>query len=170
MTSLSPGAGPDKAPGDGVREMVIGQEIVFDDAENMCFGCSPHNERGLQVRFTHVGPGQVEGRYTAAPHTCGAPGIVHGGVQAALLDEAIGFAVHAHATDGAPERDPWTDPVVTVEFDLRYRKPVLVGAELVLRGEVLRVEDRDYHALGEIRDPDGAVLTSATARWRRISR
>lgn len=149
--------------------MVIGQEIVFDDPENLCFGCSRHNERGLQVRFTHVGPGTVEGRYVAAPHTCGAPGVVHGGVQAALLDEAIGFAVHAHKTDGDPDSDPWRDRVVTVEFELRYRRPVAVEAELVLRGEVLRVQGRDYLAAGEIRDPGGELLTEALARWRQIS-
>jgi acyl-coenzyme A thioesterase PaaI-like protein len=150
--------------------MVVGQEIVFDDPETLCFGCSPHNERGLQVRFTHIGASKVEGRYTAAPHTCGAPGVVHGGVQAALLDEAIGFAVHARKLEDDPDTDPWKDPVVTAEFDLRYRRPVLVGAELVLRGEVLRVDGRDFYSVGEICAPDGEVLTFATARWVRISR
>ena len=148
--------------------MVVGQEIVFDDPENMCFGCSPHNERGLQVRFTHSGPGTVEGRYTAAAHTCGAPGIIHGGVQAALLDEAIGFAIHAHDHADDPSRDPAIQPIVTVEFALRYRRPAATGVELTLRGEVLRVEDRDYHAAAEILDADGNVLTAATARWKRL--
>ena len=148
--------------------MVVGQEIVFDDPENQCFGCSPHNERGLQVRFTHVGPGRVEGRYRAAPHTCGAPGIVHGGVQAALLDEAIGFAIHAYDHAEDTERERAILPIVTVEFDLRYRAPVHIDAELVLRGEVLRVEDRDYFATGHILDTEGTVLTEASARWRRL--
>ena len=148
--------------------MVVGEELAFDDPENMCFGCSRHNERGLQVRFTHVAPSAVEGRYTAAAHTCGAPGIVHGGVQAALLDEAIGFAIHAHDHSADPEADPWIQPVVTVEFDLRYRRPVPVGVELVLRGEVLRTDGRDYLGAGEILDADDQLLTSALARWRRV--
>jgi uncharacterized protein (TIGR00369 family) len=144
--------------------MVIGAELVFDEPENLCFGCSPHNERGLQVRFTHVEPAAVEGRYTAGPHTCGAPGVIHGGVQAALLDEAIGFAIQA--SDDALGRVP----VVTVEFELRYRRPAPTGVELVLRGEVLRTEGRDFYATASIRDADGEVLTEATARWKRLNR
>ena len=150
--------------------MVIGAELVFDDPENLCFGCSPHNERGMQVRFTHVGPSVVEGRYTAAAHTCGVPGVIHGGLQAVLLDEAVGFAIHA--SDGGFDTDDGVEiaPVVTVEFDLRYRRPAPTGVELVLRGEVLRTEGRDYWAAASIRDVDGQVLTEATARWKRIRR
>jgi uncharacterized protein (TIGR00369 family) len=144
--------------------MVIGAELVFDDPENLCFGCSPHNERGLQVRFTHVEPSAVEGRYTAASHTCGVPGVIHGGVQAVLLDEAVGFAIQAR--DDALDRVP----VVTVEFDLRYRRPAPTGVELLLRGEVLRTEGRDFYAAASIRDADGQVLTEATARWKRLNR
>jgi len=144
--------------------MVIGQEIAFDGTDNLCFGCSPHNGHGLQLRFTHVGPGRVEREYRAPAHTCGAPGVVHGGIQAVLLDEAIGFAIHAHDADDSSS----IRPVVTVEFDLRYRRPVAVGAPLTLRGEVVRAQGRDYLAVGEILDADGEVLTSATARWRRL--
>lgn len=144
--------------------MVIGQEIAFADPDNVCFGCSPHNEHGLQLRFTHVGPGCVETEYRAPAHTCGAPGVVHGGIQAVLLDEAIGFAIHAHDADDSNT----IQPIVTMEFDLRYRRPVGVGAALTLRAEVVRAQGRDYLAVGEILDADGEVLTSATARWRRI--
>jgi uncharacterized protein (TIGR00369 family) len=144
--------------------MVIGQEMSFDDPGNVCFGCSPHNERGLQLTFTHVGPGRVECEYRAPDHTCGAPGVVHGGIQAVLLDEAIGFAIHAHDADESNA----IQPVVTMEFDLRYRRPVTAGASLTLRGEVVRAHGRDYLAVAEILDADGEVLTSATARWRRL--
>jgi uncharacterized protein (TIGR00369 family) len=150
--------------------MSIGEVIRFDAPDNMCFGCSPHNERGLQLTFNRVGPSEVEVRYTAPEHTCGAQGVIHGGIQAALLDEAIGFAVFAHdhsagdpSTAAAVRRN-----VVTVEFDLRYRRPALVGVELTLRAEVVHASGNDYLAVGQILRDDGAVLTSATARWRRL--
>ncbi|HUR76882.1 MAG TPA: PaaI family thioesterase [Acidimicrobiales bacterium] len=150
--------------------MAIGQELRFDFPDNMCFGCSPHNDRGLQLTFTQVSHSGVAGRYTAPAHTCGAPGVVHGGVQAALLDEAVGFAVHAHHESvGALEDDEaaWRK-VVTVEFDLRYRRPVPTDVEFGLRAEVVRVSGRDYLAVAEILGDDDEVLTSATAKWRRI--
>ena len=154
--------------------MPIGEEIRFDAPDNLCFGCSPHNERGLQLVFTQVGPSRVEVGYTAPDHTCGAPGVIHGGIQAALLDEAIGFAVFAHDQSAA---EPGTvggtavrRDVVTVEFDLRYRRPAPVGVELTLRAEVVHVSGKDYLAIGEIVDRDGTLLTSATAKWRRVGR
>lgn len=147
--------------------MVIGAELRFDEADNRCFGCSPHNEQGLQLTFTHVAPSTVEGRYTAGAHTCGQPGVIHGGVQATLLDEAIGFAVHAHE-DPDGSGTVRLAPIVTVDFALRYRRPAPTEVELVLRGEVLRVEDRDYHCAATISSTDGEVLTTATARWKRL--
>ena len=152
--------------------MPIGDQIRFDAPDNMCFGCSPHNERGLQLAFTQVAPSAVQVGYTAPDHTCGAPGVIHGGIQAALLDEAIGFAIFAHdqssgdpsATAGAAVRRN----VVTVEFDLRYRRPAPVGVELTLRAEVVHASDKDYLTVAQILDAGGAVLTSATARWRRL--
>src|SRR5690348_1017001 len=131
---------------------MIGQQIRFDFPDNMCFGCSHTNGHGLQLTFSHVSPSGVATRYIAPAHTCGAPGVVHGGVQAALLDEAIGFAVHAHhETTGELEADEaaW-QKVVTVEFDLRYRCPVPTGREIGLHAEVLRVTGREYLAAAEI--------------------
>ena len=148
--------------------MPIGEEIRFDAPENVCFGCSPHNEQGLQLSFTQVSPSGVQVRYTAPDHTCGAPGVIHGGIQAALLDEAIGFAVFAHDRSAGDADEALRRNVVTVEFDLRYRRPAPVGVEIELRAEVVHVSGKDYLAVGQILDTDGALLTTATARWRRL--
>lgn len=151
--------------------MALGKEIRFDNPDNFCFGCGQHNEHGLRMSFTHSKPNGVETTYTAPAHTCGSPGVVHGGVQAAILDEAVGFAMHAYHEDaegGASADDPEWRRVVTVEFDLRYRKPVPSETPLIVRAEVLRVTGRDYLAAAEILDTNETVLTSATAKWRRI--
>jgi acyl-coenzyme A thioesterase PaaI-like protein len=147
--------------------VAIGDVIRFDAEDNMCFGCSQHNERGLHLSFTHVGPSAVETTYRAPDHTCGAPGVMHGGIQAALIDEAIGFAIHVHDQPDAHDLEAERQRIVTMEFDLRYRRPVPVGEDLVLRAEVVRESGDDYLAVGEI-VRDGQVLTSATAKWRRL--
>ena len=55
------------------------KKIVNDRPDNVCFGCSPWNERGLQLEFTQHPDGLVESPYTAPPHFCGAEGVIHGG-------------------------------------------------------------------------------------------
>jgi len=147
--------------------MAVGDEIRFDDPENQCFGCSQHNPRGLELTFRHVAPSEVETRYVSDADLCGAPGIIHGGVQAAILDEAVGFAVHAHRSHQRGD-DPRADRrrIVTLEFSLRYRRPAPAEVPLLVRGRVANEEPPDFHAEAEILDLDENVLTSATARWR----
>jgi uncharacterized protein (TIGR00369 family) len=139
-----------------------GEWITANDSpDNGCFGCSPHNDRGLRLRFRRVGKGEVEAPYQVAAHFCGAPNVVHGGVQAALLDEAMGFAVH----EGSDEEIH----VVTAELRLRYRRPVPGGVPLRIRARFLRSEGDDYYVEGEIVGADGSALTRGESRWRRVT-
>ena len=115
------------------------------------------------MRFHKVSPGVVESVHTVAEHLVGAPGVVHGGIQAVLLDEAMGVAIHQN------EGDEQVD-CVTAEFKLRYRRPVPIGVPLVVRGALKRSEGRDYWVEGAIVDSSGERLTVAEARWRRIER
>ncbi len=140
--------------------MEVGETGTNDDPQNRCFGCSPHNPRGLRLVFTRTGEHTVEARYTVDPALCGVSGVVHGGIQATLLDETLGMtAHHASGEDGH---------FVTVDLDLRYRRPVPTEVELVVRGELVRVDGRDVHLRGEIATPNGEVLTTAASRWRRL--
>ena len=147
--------------------MAIGDELRFDYPDNMCFGCSPHNEQGLQLTMTHVGPGAVETTYTAPDHTCGSPGVIHGGVQATMLDEAIGFAVHALHADADSDDDPAWRRIVTTEFDLRYRRPAPIGLPLTIRARIVDVVGDNYLAVAELLSGD-VLCTTATAKWRRL--
>ena len=135
--------------------------IENPDPENHCFGCSPHNSRGLKLVWRRNDE-EVETHYTSPNHLCGAPGVIHGGVQATLLDETIGVAIH-HAFG-----DPDDFFLVTAEFDLKYRRPAPTGVQLVMSARLDRYEGHNYFASGEIRDREGTLLTSATARWVRM--
>jgi len=128
-----------------------------------CYGCGSGNARGLRMTFAHLPEGGAECRYTAEEHLAGAPGVIHGGVQATLLDEVMGHAIHV--ADADPELD-----IATVEFALRYRRPAPIAVPLTIRAKLLRAEGRDYFVSGEIVSPGGDVLTTAEARWRRVRR
>lgn len=128
-----------------------------------CYGCGQGNRNGLRMTFEHRPEGQAECTYTAADHLAGAPGVIHGGIQATLLDEAMGHAIHF--ADPDPELD-----IATVDFSLRYRRPAPTAVPLTIRGTLLRAEGRDFFVAGEIVSPAGELLTTAEARWRRIGR
>jgi uncharacterized protein (TIGR00369 family) len=136
--------------------------ILIDGPDNTCFGCSPFNERGLRMVWRRLGAGEVETHYTVDRHWAGAPGIVHGGIQAALLDETMGVAIHHATADEEPMQ------VVTARFEIDYRRPVATDQPIVLWARQTRREGRRCLVDGEIRDRSGAVLTRATALWVRL--
>jgi acyl-coenzyme A thioesterase PaaI-like protein len=142
---------------------VAGEAQEPEGAYELCYGCGQGNPHGLRMVFTHLPDGSAECVYAAPAHLAGAPGVIHGGVQAALLDEVMGHAVHLAGTD--PDLD-----IATVDFSLRYRRPAPVAVALTIRGRLVRAEGRDFFVSGEIVSPSGEVLTSAESRWRRILR
>jgi len=55
-----------------------------------CFVCGLENEYGLKLKFYETAPGEIEVNYIVPERFQGYPGIVHGGITAALVDEALG--------------------------------------------------------------------------------
>ena len=53
-----------------------------------CFGCGDENPHGLRLKM-EIENGELRADFTPAPHHQGWPGIVHGGIIAALLYEAM---------------------------------------------------------------------------------
>jgi acyl-coenzyme A thioesterase PaaI-like protein len=118
----------------------------------MCFVCGLENESGLLAKFYNEAPGKVRVDWTAPECYQGYPGHLHGGIAAALLDEAAGRTVLG------------SDPMrlfVTMKMEIRYRKPVPVGVPLVIRGEMIRDRGRFAETRASIQLPDGTVAVEA---------
>jgi len=113
----------------------------------------------LQLRFTRTAETSIRCEFTAAPHLAGAPGVLHGGIQATLLDEVLGATAHtAYGEHGSAS-------MVTADFTLRYRRPVPVDAPIAVCGDLVRIDGRNHYVEGRIENAAGDVLTVAEARW-----
>lgn len=119
-----------------------------------CFVCGLGNDHGLGMRFYSAGPGQVEARYTVAPSFQGYPGIVHGGIIAAMLDEVVGRVMMTED----PNRF-----FMTAKLEIRYRSPVPVGEELRLHGQLEKEKGRMSFAHGTLFLADGTLAVEASA-------
>jgi len=117
-----------------------------------CFVCGLESPVGLKMRFTDDGVNEVRSVYTVDEKYQGYPGIVHGGIVAAMLDEAAGRVVLIDNPDRF---------FVTAKMEIRYRQPVPTETELVIIGRLVRDRRRLVEAHGEIRLPDGAVVAEA---------
>jgi len=119
-----------------------------------CFVCGLANPNGLQLRFYETGPGEVTADYTVPDQFQGYPGLVHGGIVTAMLDEVTGRA-HMHGEQ--------TRFMYTAKLEIRFRKNVPVGIPLRVVGQVEKSKTRMASSIGKIYGPDGDLLAEAKA-------
>jgi uncharacterized protein (TIGR00369 family) len=119
-----------------------------------CFVCGTDNPGGLNLApqkegdkvFVRFIPGDVHRGFSKA---------VHGGITASLLDEVVGVAA-GQASGGK---------CATVELTVTYRRPVLVGVEVLAEGWPTGKEGRFMLAEGQVTDSEGNVLATCRGRF-----
>lgn len=125
-----------------------------------CLVCGLENSSGLAARFYELENGDLLALFTPREEHRGYPGLLHGGIAAAVLDETIGRAVMV-----AHPEESWG---VTVELSVRFRKPVPIGGEVRVLGRLTRDARRFFEGTGEILLADGRVAAEATGRYMRL--
>lgn len=138
------------------------QPLAYDDQHN-CFGCGAHNRIGMRVRFFLDGEGGVLATIRFAKRFQGPHGFVHGGIIAAVLDEAMSKAIHA---------SPHANGIMalTRQMETEYLRPTPLGGTLTLRGTQERVEGRKHFCVSTISDSSGHILASGKALFIAIAR
>lgn len=128
-----------------------------------CFVCGVENEAGLHMRFfeSEATPYVVTAEYSVPRKYEGYPGIVHGGIVAAMMDEVTYRAVMR----GDPPRF-----VVTARLNMRYRKPVPVETPLRMTGRVVEDKGRVVTAAGELFGPGEVLLAEAEVVLMEVDR
>ncbi|GAB4580854.1 MAG: PaaI family thioesterase [Anaerolineales bacterium] len=118
-----------------------------------CFVCGLQNPFGLQLQFFDNGIDEVRCEYAIPERFQGYPGIAHGGVVAAILDEAIGRV----SLIGAP-----LHLMMTATMELKYRQPVPLHTPLTIIARKLKDRGRVIKAEGALYLPDGTPAVEAT--------
>lgn len=119
-----------------------------------CVVCGSHNPIGLGLRFWRSGD-RVFARARPPAHFEGFDGVLHGGMVAALLDDALWYAVHA-ATGMVG---------MTVDLQVRFRKPARIGEDLTAAGRFAARRRSVAEASARLFGPDGEVLAEASGRF-----
>lgn len=117
-----------------------------------CFACGLENPFGLQLVFYDNGADEVRCSYEIPDKFNGYPGIAHGGIVAAMMDEVV----IRTAMISDPNRF-----MMTATMEIKYRRPVPTRTPLTLTGKMLRDRGRAARAVGELRLPDGTVAVEA---------
>ena len=118
------------------------------------------NPVGLHLHIYETAPGEVESTYIAPEHFQGYPGVLHGGIVAAIIDEISG---RAHM--GSDPMDPRF--MFTAKLEVKYRKNVPIGKELRIIGKAVKSKDRSAEAWAGIYDAETEELARSIRASRR---
>jgi len=122
----------------------------------MCFICGLQNPIGLKLAFYQDAEAdQVRAEITVPDEYQGYPGVVHGGIVSAILDEVAGRAIMLRRSDD--------DLMATLRLTVRFRRPTPTETPLTAVGWVERTSGVGARVAGEIRTPDGTVTAECDA-------
>lgn len=137
------------------------QHKVIKKQENarQCFACGVDNPMSLKAFFYEMDNGELVAVFHSMEEHQSYPGRLHGGVSAAILDETIGRAMMIQ------EPEMWG---VTVELELKYKKPVPLNMPLKAIGRITKNSRRIFEGTGEILLPDGSVAVTAQGKYLKM--
>jgi acyl-coenzyme A thioesterase PaaI-like protein len=126
--------------------------INADLDEGFCFGCGRHNPIGLKLKFTRDGDA-IRTEFTPGKTHQGWPGLLHGGILGALLDEAMSNIAYATG-----------NTCLTASISIRIKQPIKVAVPLVITAWITRRGARLIETEGRVCLKDGTVVTEASAK------
>ena len=121
-----------------------------------CLVCGLKNDLGLKTSLYELDNDELVAVFKPLEEHQSYPGRLHGGVAAAILDETIGRAILIK------DRSAWG---VTVELELKYKKPVPLDEELRVVGRITRDSKRLFEGTGEILLPNGDIAVTAYGKY-----
>jgi acyl-coenzyme A thioesterase PaaI-like protein len=117
-----------------------------------CWGCG-ENPNGIHLlQAEQEGLTEYESYLEFNDGHQAAPGLVHGGLVAAALDEACGLLASWYRF-----------PTVTGRLFVHFRRPVPINTELLIRARVDDEHGRRVHVSGEIVDGDDILAQARCA-------
>ncbi len=123
-----------------------------------CFGCGEAHPAGLHMQVVAGPELTLAASFEVTPAHQGAPGLAHGGLLTAAVDEVLG------ALNWLLMR-----PAVTARLETNFVRPVPVGSILDLQARITGVAGRKVYtaAIGRL-GPEGPIAVTASALFIQV--
>ncbi|MCL3781348.1 PaaI family thioesterase [Prolixibacteraceae bacterium JC049] len=123
-----------------------------------CFGCSPYNEDGLHLEFVEDGD-IVYSEWNPQKRYEGFMNVLHGGIQATLLDEIANWIICVKCNTSG----------VTTDLNVKYKRPVLIDGGAIRIVAELKETTRKLITVQTHIEQNGQVCCEAEVRYRVFS-
>ena len=121
-----------------------------------CFACGVDNNIGLKLKFIYNGKG-AEAIFSLSTDYCGYPNIIHGGIVATILDEAMAKIIINTGIEA-----------VTHDMSVVYKKSLNPNKKYRVFGEIIETKRRIIKSKSVIFDMEENIIATAEARYFRI--
>ena len=127
-----------------------------DDSEKyQCIGCSPHNHMGMKLEFWDDGEGLFS-EWEPRSEFMGWDNVLHGGIQATLLDEIAAWTVYTKCETAG----------VTIEMQVRYKSTVFMNqGKIVLKAKLIEQNRKLATILTQLFSSEGKLCAEATVKY-----
>lgn len=127
--------------------------------DDLCFVCGKENIKGLKLNFSlDKEKKSMQTIFTPEEWQQGYTGIIHGGIIATLLDEVMGKLAFKLGIN-----------VLTAELSVRFKKPVGLADQLLIKGQITEETSRIIYAKAEARLEDGSLAAEANTKLYKVS-
>ena len=124
-------------------------ESTASEAVSNCFGCAPTNNIGLQLLFEQAGD-KCSARVRLGSDYESFPGIIHGGIVAAIMDETMAQTVYRSGRVAA----------FTIGLRIRYGRPMETDTEYLASAEISGRDDCSVRVSGRLELPSGDLVAA----------
>jgi len=124
-----------------------------------CLVCGLKNEFGLKASFYELENDELVALFKPLEEHQSYPARMHGGIAASILDETIGRAIMIKDENLFG---------VTVELNLKYKKPVPLDEELRVVARITRDTRKLFEGSGEILLKNGDVAVTGHGKYMKI--
>lgn len=125
-----------------------------------CIICGINNPSSVKAPFYEMEDSSVVTLFSYLPEHQSYPGRVHGGMITSMLDELIGRAIWVYEPEAL---------AVTLDINVKFRKPVPYGEPLQGVGKVVKNGRKAYVGEAVIKDMQGNVLAEGSATYFKLA-
>jgi uncharacterized protein (TIGR00369 family) len=129
--------------------------VLAPNAENKCFGCGGAADGGMLLTFEQDNLARrIVGKFVLGARYQGGGGMLHGGIIAMILDEAMGKVCRFREAKA-----------VTADMTIDYVRPIRVEQEIFVEAFETAARGRNLFHMCEIKDAAGQILARGRGRF-----
>ncbi len=143
-----------KITGEDVDYNPCSFEISLNNDKNNLCECIPKSPLSswLNASIVKASPGEVELEFIVTPKLTNPAGVLHGGIQCAVLDEVVGM------TGASLEMDKF---LYAIDLKVDFLRKARLGQTLSVKGKIIKLGRNIINCIAEIYSKDCKLIAQA---------